>query len=186
MIKSNSLLKLLDLRDIFTDYDNQLSIFSANQLPLLEAPHLQSRYDPNNTNAHGFPISQSRIARQFFEDLSENIRSLLVDISIRHTGLSHDDVTIYRAHPRLNSLRIRRELAGQEKYILLQLLQSCSRTLHILDMPSEVHPANDTLYQCIENQWSPNGLNLEGCSQMSDETIATMISRLGESVKGTS
>ncbi|KAI9233641.1 MAG: hypothetical protein BYD32DRAFT_465145 [Podila humilis] len=133
LIKSNPRLKWLNLRNIFTDYGNQLSIFSANQLPLLERDN-------------------------FFEDLFENIRSLNVDISIRHMEPSHDDVTICYKNPRFGPLCIRGELAGQEEYILLQFLQSCFRTLHIFYMRGQGHLVNDTPYQCIESHWLHDGL----------------------------
>lgn len=177
LVTSNPNLRSVSLKLTLCNMEAILSSMSAAHLPLLQDLIIRSSRHFGQTIP--FPLVRAHTAKTFFEDLSETIQSISVDIAMDKAFDPEVETRPCKSHPRLKTLDVTGDVAGLEEYLFLELLKSCGKGLAQVNLPATAHLTIDSLYQALDDLdlTDKTQCNLSYHYVESDHSLAHIVSR---------
>ncbi|KAG0063154.1 hypothetical protein BGZ92_006062, partial [Podila epicladia] len=173
LIKSNPRLRTLIWNASGEIQDRFLSEAPA-YLPALEEIELDASIHPIHPQA----------LKRFLEDLPETVRTISLHITVsRQRTAPSTDLIKCRPHPRLESIKIRGDMGGEDEYIFARFLGSCNARLRRVILPCHAQLRISSLFDILERlEVVPDTfcqmIPLEGTGEeLTDIDFSRMISR---------
>lgn len=117
---------------------------------LLEAPAYLPALEEIELDASIHPIHPQALKR-FLEDLPETVRTISLHITVsRQLTAPSTDLIKCRPHPRLESIKIKGNMAGEDEYVFARFLGSCSTRLRRVVLPHHAQLWISSLFDILE------------------------------------